>query len=98
MSTPEELDAFLSHQSPFKSVPAQERRAAAEAAKLLPLHRGQAALVEDGEPAPGLFVVFTGSVDLMHGDQVVDVLEPGECFGHPSLLSNMAPAFSVVAR
>jgi CBS domain-containing protein len=98
LSTPDELDAFLSHQSPFRSVPADERRAAAEAAQLLPLRRGQAALVEDGAPAPGLFVVFTGSVDLVHADQVVDVLEPGECFGHPSLLSGMAPAFSVVAR
>jgi CBS domain-containing protein len=98
VSTPDELDAFLSHQSPFSSVPADERRAAAEAAQLLTLRRGQAALVEDGEPAPGLFVVFAGSVDLVHADQVVDVLEPGESFGHPSLLSGMAPAFSVVAR
>ena len=31
----------------------------------------------------------------MHADVVVDVLEPGECFGHPSLLSGMAPAFTV---
>jgi CBS domain-containing protein len=97
LSTAAELDAFLAHQPPFKSVPG-ERRAAAEAAHLLTLRRGQPALVEDGEPASGLFVVYTGSMDLVHADQVVDVLEPGECFGHPSLLSGMAPAFSVVAR
>jgi CBS domain-containing protein len=29
---------------------------------------------------------------------VIDVLEPGEAFGHPSLLSGMAPAFDVRAR
>jgi CBS domain-containing protein len=98
VSTPDELDAFLAHQSPFKSVPYEERRAAAEAAQVLALRTGQPALVEDGPPANGLFVVFTGSMDLMHADQVVDVLEPGECFGHPSLLSGLAPAFSVVAR
>jgi CBS domain-containing protein len=98
LSTPDEFDAFLVHQSPFKSVSDEERRAAAEAAQLLTLGRGQPALVEDGEPATGLFVVYSGSMDLVHADQVVDVLEPGECFGHPSLLSGMAPAFSVVAR
>jgi CBS domain-containing protein len=97
VSTADEFDAFLAHQPPFKSAP-EERRAAAQAARLLTLRRGQPALVEDGEPARGLFVVYTGSVDLVHAAQVVDVLEPGECFGHPSLLSGMAPAFSVVAR
>ena len=54
--------------------------------------------MEDGDPAPGLFVVHTGAMNLVHQDQVVDVLEPGECFGHPSLLSGMAPAFTVAAR
>ena len=28
----------------------------------------------------------------------VQVLEPGECFGHPSLLTGMAPAFTIRAR
>jgi CBS domain-containing protein len=37
-------------------------------------------------------------MNLEHEGQVVDVLEPGECFGHPSLLSGMAPAFTVRAR
>ena len=59
---------------------------------------GEAALVEDGAPAEGLYVVRTGVVELVHADQVVDVLEPGQCFGHPSLLSGMAPAFTVRAR
>jgi CBS domain-containing protein len=98
LSTADEFDAFLAHQPPFKSVSDEERRAAAKAAQLLTLQRAQPALLEDGEPASGLFVVYTGSMDLIHADQVVDVLEPGECFGHPSLLTGMAPAFSVVAR
>jgi CBS domain-containing protein len=37
-------------------------------------------------------------MDLARQGQVVDVLEPGECFGHPSLLSGMAPAFTIRAR
>src|SRR5262249_40702585 len=45
-----------------------------------------------------LFVVRTGSVELVHEEEVVDILEPGESFGHPSLLTGMAPAFTVRAH
>src|SRR3954465_2506678 len=37
-------------------------------------------------------------MELVHADTVVDVLEPGESFGHPSLLTELAPAFTVRAR
>jgi CBS domain-containing protein len=43
-------------------------------------------------------VVRSGAMELVHAAQVVDVLEPGQCFGHPSLLSGLAPAFTVRAR
>ena len=59
---------------------------------------GGAVLVEDGDPAQGMYVVYTGGMDLVHADQLVDNLEPGESFGHPSLLSGLAPAFSVIAH
>ncbi len=54
--------------------------------------------MEDGTPSDGLYVVRSGSMELAHGDQVVVVLEPGEAFGHPSLLTGLAPAFTVRAR
>jgi len=59
---------------------------------------GVSILIEDGEPSDALYVVRSGVVELVHADMVVDVLEPGQCFGHPSLLSGMAPAFSVRTR
>ena len=55
-------------------------------------------LVEDGAPATGLWVVLSGSFELLHEGEVIQVLEPGECFGHPSLLSGMSPVFTVRAR
>jgi CBS domain-containing protein len=55
-------------------------------------------LVEDGQPSRYLYVVAAGSVELMHQGDLLDVLEPGECFGHPSLLTGMAPAFTVKAH
>jgi CBS domain-containing protein len=72
--------------------------AIADAALECEFAAGATALVEDGEPTQALFVIATGSMDLEHDGHVVDVLEPGECFGHPSLLSGMAPAFTVRAR
>ena len=54
--------------------------------------------MEDAPPAEHLHVVRTGSVELLHGDQVVDVLEPGEAFGLASVLTGLAPAFTVRAR
>jgi CBS domain-containing protein len=37
-------------------------------------------------------------MELVHAGQVVEVLEPGESFGHTSLLTELAPAFTVRAR
>jgi CBS domain-containing protein len=59
---------------------------------------GETVLVEDGPPAQALYVVSDGAMELVHAGQVVDVLGPGQCFGHPSLLSGLAPAFTVRAR
>ncbi|MDP9399372.1 MAG: DUF294 nucleotidyltransferase-like domain-containing protein [Actinomycetota bacterium] len=73
-------------------------RAAAAAATRRRFRAGEAALVEDGEPADGLYIVEQGAMELVHADRVVDVLEPGECFGQLSLLTGMAPAFTVRAR
>lgn len=51
-----------------------------------------------GEPTRYLFVIRSGAMELVHGKETVEVLEPGECFGHPSLVSGLAPTFSVRAR
>jgi CBS domain-containing protein len=94
----EHLDTFLARHPPFDGIdPEQLVELAGQAAE----HRfepGAAVLVEDGPPAPGLWVILTGSMDLVHQGEPVQVLEPGECFGHPSLLTGMAPTFTVRAR
>jgi CBS domain-containing protein len=43
-------------------------------------------------------VIRDGSMELVHEEEVIDILEPGEAFGHPSLLSGLAPAFTVRAH
>lgn len=94
----EHLDTFLSLQPPFDSLTREELAAVAAQAREVSFETGELVLVEDGVPATGLYVVRVGSIELVHEGEPMVVLEPGECFGHPSLLSGMAPVFTVRAR
>ncbi len=98
MAASEPATAFLRRYAPFDALPAGELDAAGPAVAERGYAEGDLVLVEDGTPAHHLFVVRSGSVELVHEDEVIDVLAPGEVFGHPSLLSGMAPAFDVRAR
>jgi CBS domain-containing protein len=93
-----EMAEFLGRFPPFDVLPEDELGGVAESVELRTYAGGENILVEDAEPADHLYVVRDGAVELVHQEEVVDVLEPGECFGHPSLLTGMAPAFTVRAH
>jgi CBS domain-containing protein len=94
----EHLDTFLARHPPFDGIDPEELRSLAASATEQRYEPGERVLIEDGPPAAGLWVILTGSMDLVHQGEAIQVLEPGECFGHPSLLTGLAPAFSVRAR
>jgi CBS domain-containing protein len=94
----EQLNTFLSRHPPFDGLAPDELRDLAAGARERAYEPGEVVLVEDGLPAAGLWVILTGSMDVVHEGEVVQVLTPGESFGHPSLLTGMAPAFTVRAR
>jgi CBS domain-containing protein len=94
----EETHTFLGGFPPFDSLSEAELAEVAGAANERELGAGETVLVEDGPPNTQLFVIRSGSVELLHEGEVVDVLEPGEVFGHPSLLTGMAPSFTVRAH
>jgi CBS domain-containing protein len=94
----EHLDTFLSQQPPFDALSGAELAIVVGEAREVALAPGELVLVEDGAPAVGLYVISDGSLELVHEGEPVVVLEPGECFGHPSLLTGMAPVFTVRAR
>jgi CBS domain-containing protein len=94
----EHLDTFLAGYPPFDRIGPEQLRELAAGAVMRGYEKGENALVEDGPPTPGLWVVLTGSMELVHEGEPIQVLEPGECFGHPSLLTGMAPAYTVRAR
>jgi CBS domain-containing protein len=94
----EHLDTFLAGHPPFDGVGSTDLHELAAEAVVHEQAAGTVLLVEDGPPATGLWVILSGSMDIVHQGEVIQVLEPGECFGHPSLLTGMAPAFTVRAR
>ena len=98
MDTHPEIAAFLLRFSPFAELPPDELSRVAAGASVRRYSEGEDVLVEDGEPANAMYVVLGGSMELVHEGEVIDVLEPGESFGHPSLLTGMAPAFTVRAH
>ena len=75
-----DIAKFLSRFPPFDHLtPDLLDRVAAAAA----VHRyavGEDVFVEDGPPTDHLHVVYGGSMELRHDDEVIDILEPGESF------------------
>ena len=84
--------------APFDALAADELLALAASSEERRYGPGAAILLEDGTPADHLYAVREGSVELVHDGEIVDVLGPGETFGEPSLLSGLAPTFTVRAR
>jgi len=89
---------FLRRYPPFSALDDGQLAAVAASARERRFAAGELVLVEDGPPASSLFVVRDGAVELLHQGEVVELIGPGENFGQPSLLSRLAPAFTVRAR
>ena len=90
--------AFLARCSPFDALTPEQLDRVCAGTGVITFAAGAPVMVEDAVPTACLYVVHTGAVELLHDSEVIDVLEPGECFGHTSLLTGMAPVFSVRVR
>ena len=92
-----QVETFLVRFPPFDSLEpdALERVCAATEIEFFP--RGTTILQQGGPPSRFLYVVRTGGVELLDDEVVIDLLEEGEMFGHPSLVAGLPPTFSVRA-
>jgi len=93
-----ELAHFLAQFEPFAGLDREELDALLAECPVERYAAGETPLNEDAAPAHHLFVILEGSMELDHDGEVVDVLGPGETFAEPSLLSGLAPVFTVRAR
>jgi CBS domain-containing protein len=89
---------FFRRVPPFKDLPEDDLARIASALRERAVPEGEAILVEGGPPGEELYVVRLGTFELMHKDAYVAVVTAGEIIGHPTLLTGLAPEFTVRAR
>ena len=89
---------FLSRTPPFKDLAPGQLRDIAAAVRERAAAAGEAILVEGGPPGEELYVIRLGTLELLHKDAYVAVVTAGEVVGHPTLLTGLAPEFTVRAR
>ncbi len=92
-----EIARFLAQRPVFDALaPDELAEVAAQAAIEFHL-RGAVILSEDGGPVTFLRVIHSGGVDITHDGRLLDLLGPGDAFGHAAMLSGLPPGFEAVA-
>jgi CBS domain-containing protein len=93
----EDIAGFLGSHPPFDAVDADElaRIAAVTEPEVTP--RGQAIFAQGAGPVESVWVVRSGSVEVIHDGRVLDLLGPGELFGHASMISGLPTGFEARA-
>ena len=93
----QEFTDFLAKQPPFNALANEDLEHVA--AKIEVEYFGNTSvIISAGEPAlDHLYIVRTGSVEVLDRGNVVDLLGPGDAFGHISVLTGLPPQFSVRA-
>ena len=101
---PSELDAglseivrFLAQRAPFDALAVEELAEVAAQAAIEFHLRGAVILSEDGGPVTFLRVIHSGGVDIAHDGRLLDLLGPGDTFGHAAMLSGLPPGFEARA-
>ena len=93
----EDIAGFLGSHPPFDVVDADElaRIAAVTEPEVTP--RGKAIFAQGAGPVESVWVVRSGSVEVIHDGRVLDLLGPGELFGHASMISGLPRTRSATA-
>jgi len=89
--------AFLRQHHPFSELDATRLERIRAGLQIVHLAEGEAILIEGGPPADAVGVVRKGELELVTGEVVVDLLEPGDVFGLTSVLTGASPSMTVRA-
>lgn len=92
-----EYSDFLGGQSPYDNLEAHDLQMLARLVDVQYFTAGSVIVEAGGAALDRFYVVRTGEVEVMDRGRVIDVLGPGETFGHISVLSGLAPPLSVRA-
>jgi len=92
-----DIPSFLRTYPPFDALDEETLARVVQGTEIAFFPAGEVILQRSGEPARAAYVVRSGAVELLDGDGLVDLLGPGELFGHPSLTAGTEPSFTVRA-
>lgn len=89
---------FLGAHPPFDALDPTELAALADAAEPEGYGSGTTILAQGAGPPSHVRVVRDGGVEIVLGGRVLDLLGPGELFGHAAMLAGLPLGFTAVAR
>jgi CBS domain-containing protein len=92
-----DVAAFLARFPPFDTLTPDRIARLADRVELVRFAAGTEIIRQGGEPAPGLFVVREGSVELLDDGRLLDLLGEGEVFGL-SAVTEAGPTATVRAH
>src|SRR5215472_12703706 len=93
----EDIAGFLGSHPPFDGLGAGELARVAAVTEIETFPRGERIFSQGAGPVEYLRVVRTGSVEILNDGRVLDLLGPGELFGHASMLSGLPTGFEARA-
>lgn len=89
---------FLRDHHPFTLLDEAELARAAASAETRRHHAGDVILRQGGVVSDGLYLLVAGEVELSRDGEELQILDPGDCFGYPSLINDGPPTVDVTAR
>jgi CBS domain-containing protein len=93
----EEIADFLGSHPPFDVMGTGDVARVAAVAEIESHPAGKTIFSQGAGPVEYLWVVRAGSVEIVHNGRVLDLLGPGEMFGHASMLSGLPTGFEARA-
>ena len=88
---------FLASHPPFDALARPDVERLAEAAEVEFHSAGTEIFHQGADPVEHVWMVRSGAVEIVHDRRVLDLLGPGELFGHASMLSCLPTGFAAVA-
>ena len=92
-----DIAGFLGSRPPFNSVGAADLARVAAVTETEVSPRGKTIFSQGAGPVEHVWMVFTGSVEVIHDGRVLDLLGPGGLFGHASMISGLPTGFEARA-
>ena len=93
-----DLLTFVKSQHPFNHLVDEELQLIEQSLETMVVPAGTHILTQDGPPSQYLYMIREGAVRFTRDEQIIQILEEGELFGFPSMISHSSPTIDVVAE